>query len=106
MADWHFRLATTWAELQAAHDHWVADYNYHRDALSVAAATAVGAGPGRLATGGPGPCSPRCARRRPAGIHAQLLPADVAEMAAFLASSRAGGVTGTMTNVTCGLVLR
>ena len=28
MADWHFRQATTWAELQAAHDRWVADYNY------------------------------------------------------------------------------
>jgi NAD(P)-dependent dehydrogenase (short-subunit alcohol dehydrogenase family) len=32
--------------------------------------------------------------------------ADVAEVAAFLASSRAGGITGTMTNVTSGLVLR
>lgn len=32
--------------------------------------------------------------------------ADVAEVAAFLASDRAGGVTGGMTNVTCGLVLR
>jgi NAD(P)-dependent dehydrogenase (short-subunit alcohol dehydrogenase family) len=32
--------------------------------------------------------------------------ADVAETAAFLASDRAGGMTGTMTNVTCGLVLR
>jgi NAD(P)-dependent dehydrogenase (short-subunit alcohol dehydrogenase family) len=32
--------------------------------------------------------------------------ADVAEVAAFLASDRAGGITGTMTNVTCGLVLR
>jgi len=28
MADWHFRQATSWAELQAAHDRWVADYNY------------------------------------------------------------------------------
>jgi NAD(P)-dependent dehydrogenase (short-subunit alcohol dehydrogenase family) len=32
--------------------------------------------------------------------------ADVAEVAAFLASDRAAGVTGTMTNVTAGLVLR
>ena len=32
--------------------------------------------------------------------------ADVAETAAFLASDRAGGITGSMTNVTCGLVLR
>ena len=32
--------------------------------------------------------------------------ADVAEVAAFLASDRAGGITGTMTNVTCGLVLK
>lgn len=31
--------------------------------------------------------------------------ADVAEVAAFLASDRAGGMTGTMANVTCGLVL-
>ena len=28
MADWHFAQATTWDELLAAHDHWVADYNY------------------------------------------------------------------------------
>lgn len=32
--------------------------------------------------------------------------AEVAEVAAFLASDRAAGVTGTMTNVTSGLVLR
>lgn len=31
--------------------------------------------------------------------------ADVAEVAAFLASDRARGMTGTMTNVTCGLVM-
>jgi NAD(P)-dependent dehydrogenase (short-subunit alcohol dehydrogenase family) len=31
---------------------------------------------------------------------------DVAEVAAFLASDRAAGMTGTMVNVTCGLVLR
>lgn len=31
---------------------------------------------------------------------------DVAEVAAFLASDRAAGITGTMTNVTSGLVLR
>jgi NAD(P)-dependent dehydrogenase (short-subunit alcohol dehydrogenase family) len=32
--------------------------------------------------------------------------ADVAEVAAFLASDRAAGMTGSMANVTCGLVLR
>jgi NAD(P)-dependent dehydrogenase (short-subunit alcohol dehydrogenase family) len=32
--------------------------------------------------------------------------ADVGDTAAFLASDRAAGITGTMTNVTCGLVLR
>jgi enoyl-[acyl-carrier-protein] reductase (NADH) len=32
--------------------------------------------------------------------------ADVAETAAFLASDRAAGMTGTMVNVTSGLVLR
>lgn len=32
--------------------------------------------------------------------------ADVAEVATFLASDKAAGMTGTMTNVTCGLVLR
>jgi len=32
--------------------------------------------------------------------------ADVAEAAAFLASDRTAGMTGTMANVTCGLVLR
>jgi NAD(P)-dependent dehydrogenase (short-subunit alcohol dehydrogenase family) len=32
--------------------------------------------------------------------------ADVAEVAAFLASDRAAGITGSMVNVTCGLVLR
>jgi NAD(P)-dependent dehydrogenase (short-subunit alcohol dehydrogenase family) len=32
--------------------------------------------------------------------------AEVAETAAFLASDRASGITGTMVNVTCGLVLR
>ncbi len=32
--------------------------------------------------------------------------ADVSEVAAFLASDRASGITGTMVNATCGLVLR
>jgi enoyl-[acyl-carrier-protein] reductase (NADH) len=32
--------------------------------------------------------------------------ADVADTAAFLASDRAAGITGTMVNVTSGLVLR
>jgi enoyl-[acyl-carrier-protein] reductase (NADH) len=30
--------------------------------------------------------------------------AQVAETAAFLASDRAGGITGTIVNVTCGLI--
>jgi NAD(P)-dependent dehydrogenase (short-subunit alcohol dehydrogenase family) len=41
-----------------------------------------------------------------AALHRTPRVADVAEVAAFLASDRAGGITGTMTNVTCGLVLR
>ena len=32
--------------------------------------------------------------------------ADVAEAAAFLAADRAAGITGAMTNMTAGLVLR
>jgi putative transposase len=28
MADWHFAQARTWAELQEAHERWLADYNY------------------------------------------------------------------------------
>jgi AcrR family transcriptional regulator len=28
MADWHFAQATTWSELLAVHDQWVADYNF------------------------------------------------------------------------------
>lgn len=28
MADWDFARAATWADLLAAHDHWVAEYNY------------------------------------------------------------------------------
>lgn len=28
MADWDFAKATTWAELLAVHDQWVADFNY------------------------------------------------------------------------------
>jgi hypothetical protein len=28
MADWHFARATSWSELLAIHDQWVADYNY------------------------------------------------------------------------------
>lgn len=28
MADWHFAQSTTWSELLAIHDQWVADYNY------------------------------------------------------------------------------
>ena len=28
MADWHFRQAESWADLKAAHDRWVVDFNY------------------------------------------------------------------------------
>ena len=28
MADWHFAQATSWSDLQAAHDRWVVDFNY------------------------------------------------------------------------------
>jgi enoyl-[acyl-carrier-protein] reductase (NADH) len=41
-----------------------------------------------------------------AALHRAPRVADVAETAVFLASERAGGITGTMVNVTCGLVLR
>jgi NAD(P)-dependent dehydrogenase (short-subunit alcohol dehydrogenase family) len=59
-------------------------------------------------TGAPGP-DPEVALQMIAGMAAlrrtpRLM--DVCDVAAFLASDRAGGMTGTMTNVTCGLVLR
>lgn len=61
------------------------------------------------AVGGEGAPSPEVALEMIAGMatlrRAPRL-ADVAEVAAFLASDRAGGITGSMTNVTCGLVLR
>jgi len=41
-----------------------------------------------------------------AGGSASVAVLDVAEVAAFLASDRASGMTGTMANVTSGLVLR
>jgi NAD(P)-dependent dehydrogenase (short-subunit alcohol dehydrogenase family) len=41
-----------------------------------------------------------------AALRRAPMVADVAETAVFLASERASGITGTMTNVTCGLVLR
>lgn len=41
-----------------------------------------------------------------AALRRAPMAAEVAETAAFLASDRASGITGTMTNVTCGLVLR
>jgi hypothetical protein len=28
MADYHFAQATTWSEVQAVHDRWVADFNF------------------------------------------------------------------------------
>lgn len=61
-----------------------------------------------LVAGGDGP-DPRAVEAMIAGA-ATLRRAprldDVADVAAFLASDRARGMTGTMTNVTCGLVLR
>jgi NAD(P)-dependent dehydrogenase (short-subunit alcohol dehydrogenase family) len=66
--------------------------------------------PDRLTeVGGEDAPTPRSAEELIAGMAAlRRTPrlVDVAEVAAFLASDRAGGITGTMTNVTCGLVLR
>ncbi len=66
--------------------------------------------PGKLTeVGGEDAPSPRSAEELIAGMAAlRRTPrlADVGEVAAFLASDRAGGITGTMVNVTCGLVLR
>ncbi|MDQ3151256.1 MAG: SDR family oxidoreductase [Actinomycetota bacterium] len=59
--------------------------------------------------GGPDVPGPQAVEEMIAGMAAlRRAPwlADVAEVAAFLASDRAGGITGTMTNVTSGLVLR
>ena len=59
--------------------------------------------------GGENAPEPRTAEEMIAGMAAlRRAPrlADVAETAAFLASDRAAGLTGTMANVTCGLVLR
>jgi enoyl-[acyl-carrier-protein] reductase (NADH) len=59
--------------------------------------------------GGDGVPDPQTVEQMIAGMAAlRRVPrlADVAEVAAFLASDRAAGITGTMTNVTCGLVLR
>jgi len=61
------------------------------------------------AVGGANAPEPRTAEAMIAGMAAlRRTPrlADVAEVATFLASDRAAGMTGTMTNVTCGLVLR
>jgi len=61
------------------------------------------------AVGGDGVPDPETVEKMIAGMAAlRRAPrlADVAEVAAFLASDRAAGITGTMTNVTCGLVLR
>jgi NAD(P)-dependent dehydrogenase (short-subunit alcohol dehydrogenase family) len=62
-----------------------------------------------IAVGGPDAPEPQTAEALIAGMAAlRRTPrlADVAEVAAFLASDRAAGMTGTMANVTCGLVLR
>ncbi len=61
------------------------------------------------AVGGKNAPEPRTAEEMIAGMAAlRRTPrlADVAEVATFLASDRAAGMTGTMANVTCGLVLR
>ncbi len=66
--------------------------------------------PGKLTeVGGEGAPAPRTAEELIAGMAAlRRTPklVDVAEVAAFLASDSAAGITGTMVNVTCGLVLR
>jgi len=62
-----------------------------------------------IAVGGANAPEPQTAEEMIAGMAAlRRTPrlADVAEVAAFLASDRAAGMTGTMANVTCGLVLR
>jgi NAD(P)-dependent dehydrogenase (short-subunit alcohol dehydrogenase family) len=59
--------------------------------------------------GGSGAPEPSAAEQMIAGMSVlRRAPhlADVTEVATFLASSRAAGITGTMTNVTSGLVLR
>jgi NAD(P)-dependent dehydrogenase (short-subunit alcohol dehydrogenase family) len=61
------------------------------------------------AVGGKNAPDPQTAEEMIAGMAAlRRAPrlADVAEVAAFLASDRAAGMTGAMANVTCGLVLR
>jgi enoyl-[acyl-carrier-protein] reductase (NADH) len=61
------------------------------------------------AVGGPDTPSPEAVRQLIAGMSVLgRTPslADVAEVATFLASDRAAGITGTMTNVSAGLVLR
>jgi NAD(P)-dependent dehydrogenase (short-subunit alcohol dehydrogenase family) len=62
-----------------------------------------------IAVGGADASEPQTAEAMIAGMAAlRRTPrlADVAEVATFLASDRAAGMTGTMANVTCGLVLR
>ncbi len=59
--------------------------------------------------GGPGAPAPQTAEEMIARMSAlRRTPklADVAEVAAFLASDRAAGITGSITNVSAGLVLR
>lgn len=61
------------------------------------------------AVGGEGAPTTRVIEEMVSGTAALRRPprlADVAEVAVFLASDRAAGMTGTMANVTCGLVLR
>jgi NAD(P)-dependent dehydrogenase (short-subunit alcohol dehydrogenase family) len=61
------------------------------------------------AVGGENAPEPQAAEKMIAGMAAlRRAPrlADVGEVAAFLASDRAAGMTGSMANVTCGLVLR
>ena len=61
------------------------------------------------AVGGKNAPDPQTAEEMIAGMAAlRRAPrlAEVAEVAAFLASDRAAGMTGAMANVTCGLVLR
>jgi NAD(P)-dependent dehydrogenase (short-subunit alcohol dehydrogenase family) len=66
--------------------------------------------PGKLTeVGGESVPAPREVEEMIAGMAAlRRAPrlADVTELATFLASDRASGVTGTMVNATCGLVLR
>jgi enoyl-[acyl-carrier-protein] reductase (NADH) len=80
--------------------------------LHLNSGSAAGAAPGMGSTG-PADAAVEtffrylAAETGPSGVRVcGIWTAGVAETMAFLASDRAAGITGTMVNVTCGLVLR